>query len=76
MSNPNRYTNDWFSDGCYFAEGGEVIHTADGRPLCYFDENTNTFHSHADGRIVFYYDTFGNQLFRYTKSIKRQCNQW
>jgi hypothetical protein len=38
MANRNRFRNDWFSDGSYFSENGETIHTVDGTPLCYFDE--------------------------------------
>ena len=42
MANNNRFTNDWFSDCSYFSSDGESIHAADGAPLCYFDELTNT----------------------------------
>ena len=76
MANRNRFRKDWFSDGSYFSENGETIHTIDGTPLCYFDEITNTFHRYSDGAVIFYYDMFGEQLIWHMINNERQCNRW
>jgi len=60
--NPNILRDEWFCDGCYFSEDGCVIYTKDGKPLAYFDETCNTFQSHATGKMTFYYDLAGEQL--------------
>jgi len=60
--NPNIFRDEWFCDGCYFSEDGCVIYKADGKPFAYFNETCNTFQSDATGRMVFYYDLAGEQL--------------
>jgi hypothetical protein len=60
--NRNVFRDEWFNDGCYFSEDGCVIYLKSGEPFCYFDDCTNTFHSYKDGRMIYYYDMWGERL--------------
>jgi hypothetical protein len=62
VRNRNCFSDDWFNDGSYFSENGMVIYKADGTPVAYHDDCTNTFHSYVDGHMVLYYDLDGTQL--------------
>jgi hypothetical protein len=61
--NRNIFRDEWFCDGSYFSDDGMTIHKADGEPFCYFVDVTSTFHSYATGKMLFYYDPCGENLF-------------